>query len=213
MTHSVGWWFRELPEPKGLLPPRPTYAGSVPDSGQERLLVDVLSRAQAEGALGQRPIADVIQHARSFVDALPSDVTTVMDIGSGAGVPGLIIALDRPTVQLTLVDRRAKRVDALRRAIAVLEWGDRVVAHEGDVNQLSRDPAWEGTQDAVVARGFGEPARTLPLARQLVRVGGWLVISEPPPERGSRWDPAWVASLGLSSPERCGAVVRFHVEQ
>ncbi|MGA1699054.1 MAG: RsmG family class I SAM-dependent methyltransferase, partial [Ilumatobacteraceae bacterium] len=110
----------------------------MPDSGQERLLVDVLSRAQAEGALGQRPIADVIQHARSFVDALPSDVTTVMDIGSGAGVPGLIIALDRPTVQLTLVDRRAKRVDALRRAIAVLEWGDRVVAHEGDVNQLSR---------------------------------------------------------------------------
>lgn len=179
----------------------------------EVLLTSILERAQVEGALGARPIAEVIQHARSFVDAIPNDVHSVTDLGSGAGIPGLVVALDRPLLTVTLVDRRAKRVDALRRAIRALGWERRVVAIEADADSLSRDPAWAGTQDVVVARGFGEPAVTLPIAGRLVRPGGWVVISEPPPEMGSRWETDWVHSLGMNTPERRGAVVRFHVEQ
>jgi hypothetical protein len=66
--------------------------------------------------------------------------------------------------------------------------------------------------DVVVARGFADPAITLPIAARLARSGGWVIISEPPPEHGSSWDRDWVHSLGVGMPERQGQVVRFHVE-
>lgn len=179
----------------------------------EAVLSDILHRAQVEGALGARPIADVLAHARGFVAALETDVASVLDLGSGAGVPGLVIALDRPLMRVTLVDRRTTRVDALRRAVTVLGWTDRVHAVEVDAEQLSNDPSQQGRYDAVVARGFAEPMSTLRIAARLARVGGWVVISEPPPDQASRWETEWVRSLGLSAPERCGPVVRFHVEQ
>ena len=94
----------------------------------EVTLTAILQRAQAQGVLGARPIAEVLAHARGFVAALPDDAVSVVDLGSGAGIPGLVIALDRPTLRVTLVDRRASRVDTLQRAIIALGWADRVVA-------------------------------------------------------------------------------------
>ena len=179
----------------------------------EVTLTAILQRAQAQGVLGARPIAEVLAHARGFVAALPDDAVSVVDLGSGAGIPGLIIALDRPSLRVTLVDRRASRVDTLRRAIIALGWADRVVAVESDAEVMSRDPAFQGTFDVVVARGFADPAITLPIAARLARNGGSVIISEPPPEHGSRWDLEWVHSLGVGMPERQGQVVRFHVEQ
>lgn len=175
-------------------------------------LVAVLERAQYEGALGSRPIPEVIDHARAFVAALPQGLQHVVDLGSGAGIPGLVLALDRPELHLTLIDRRAKRVDALRRATVALGWTDRVTVAEADVFQLTSDPAWVHRCDAAVARGFGPPEETLRGAAALVRQGGWVVISEPPDTTPSRWDPAWLERNGVGTPERLGAVVRFHVE-
>jgi 16S rRNA G527 N7-methylase RsmG len=115
-------------------------------------------------------------------------------------------------LRVTLVDRRASRVDTLQRAITALGWADRVVAVESDADVMSRDTAFQGTFDVVVARGFADPVITLPIAARLARSGGWVIISEPPPEHGSRWDRDWVQSLGVGMPERRGQVVRFHVE-
>ena len=178
----------------------------------EAALTAILQRAQAQGVLGARPIAEVLSHSRSFVAAIPDDAVSVVDLGSGAGIPGLVIALDRPTTRVTLVDRRTSRVDTLQRAIIALGWAERVVAVEFDAEVLSRDPAHQGGYDVVVARGFGDPAITLPIAARLARKGGWVIISEPPPDHGSRWDRDWVQSLGVGMPERLGQVVRFHVE-
>jgi 16S rRNA (guanine527-N7)-methyltransferase len=179
----------------------------------EQRLTAVLTRAQTEGALGTWPIAEVINHAREFVAALPDEVVSVLDLGTGAGVPGLIVALERPTVRVTLVDRRAKRIDALQRAIVGLGWADRVVALVAEATELTADPAWSHSQDAVVARGFGAPELTLGVAARLTRVGGWVVISEPPTDHPSRWDVTRCAAAGVGAPERLGRVVRFHVEQ
>lgn len=175
-------------------------------------LVAVLERAQTEGALGTRPIPEVISHARAFVAALPPEVENVVDLGSGAGIPGLVIALDRPEIRITLVDRRAKRVDALRRAVTALEWMARVNVLEADAHQLALDPARARLYDAAVARGFGPPRETLHVAASLVHPGGWVIISEPPDDVPSRWDPQWLTDSGAGAPERYGSVVRFHVE-
>jgi 16S rRNA (guanine527-N7)-methyltransferase len=159
-------------------------------------LVDALLDAQRLGFLGSRPIPEVIAHARGFVRALLACeddrvVESVLDLGSGGGVPGLIIAHDLPAVRLTLLDRRAKRTDALERLVRRLGWQDRITVACTDVTTFVPDEPF----DAVVARGFGPPAFTLTQATRFVRDGGPIVISEPP--EVDRWDDRVLAELGL----------------
>ncbi len=164
-------------------------------SGEPSLaLVDALLVAQRLGFLGSRPIPEVIAHARGFVRALEACdrvVESVLDLGSGGGVPGLIIAHDLPAVRLTLLDRRAKRTDALERLVHRLGWQDRITVACTDVTTFVPDDRF----DAVVARGFGPPEFTLAHAVRFVRDGGPIVISEPP--EVDRWDDRLLAELGL----------------
>ena len=174
-----------------------------------RSVREVLLEAQRIGALGPRPIDDVIAHARAFVDALPSSTRRVVDLGTGAGIPGLVIADARPDVRVVLVDRRAKRTDALAVAVAGLGWRGRVEVLCADADALARDPAHTASYDAVVSRGFGPHETTLRVSAQLAAPGGAIVISEPPDGEPNRWRPELVAELHLDGPERLGPVARF----
>lgn len=156
-------------------------------------LLAVLEDAQRLGFLGSRPITETVEHARGFVRALEqrTSITSVLDLGSGAGVPGLVIAHDLPTMHVTLLDRRARRTDALERAVRRLGWQSRVSVVCEDVVSFGPDASF----DAVVARGFGPPAVTLTAAARLVRPGQPIVISEPPD--GDRWEDELLERLGL----------------
>lgn len=199
----------------------------------DHALHDALAASQRSGFLGDRPIDQVIEHAREFVRALdglervpgesasettmsPGDsqndasvradpVPAVLDLGSGGGVPGLVIANDRPDLMMTLLDRRAKRTDFLARVVSRLGWTDRVTVVCADVDAFTPPRPF----DAVVARGFGPPERTLAVASGLVRAGGRLVISEPPD--ADRWSTTLLDQLGverLSPPGASMAVFR-----
>jgi 16S rRNA (guanine527-N7)-methyltransferase len=152
----------------------------------------VLEESQRLGFLGDRDISEVIEHARAFVDALDGIRGTVADLGSGGGVPGLVIAHDRPDLTMMLVDRRSKRTDFLDRMVRRLRWNDRVTVICSDVEDFI---ATAPTIDAAVARGFGPPEVTLNVASRLVRAGGRVVISEPP--QGERWPKELIAELGV----------------
>lgn len=163
-------------------------------------LTAVLVESQRLGFLGRRPITEVIAHARGFVTALArvgrgkSDPPPhVVDLGAGGGVPGLVIAHDRPDLELTLLDRRTKRTDFLERAVRKLGWTDRVTVSSTDAAAFAASRP--STFDAVVARGFGPPERTIGYAGRLVRPGGIIVISEPPTR--NRWDAAMLRDLGV----------------
>lgn len=174
-----------------------------------RSVRDVLVDAQRIGALGPRPIDDVIAHARAFVDALPPGAQRVIDLGSGAGVPGLVVAEALPQASFVLVDRRSKRTDALSIAVAALGWRQRVSVICADVETVAFDPQHAGSYDAAISRGFGPHETTLRLSADLVHPGGVVVISEPPEGEPSRWRPELVGDLGLEGPERLGPVARF----
>lgn len=103
-----------------------------------------------------------------------------VDIGSGAGFPGLTLAMARPDLAVTLVESERRKADWLRRA-AVDCPNVRVVA---DRSEHLAATEREGYPLATL-RAVGAPAICLELAAPLVAVGGAIVLW-----RGSDADPA-----------------------
>lgn len=160
-------------------------------------LIDALGDAQRIGMLGDRPLDEVIDHSLPYADLIPASATTVVDLGSGGGDPGLIIAMARPDLRVTLVDRRSKRTDLLVRLVGRLRLQDRVDVIEADVADLNR--RYPGrTWDVVTSRGFGPPAYTAEHAAPLLSHGGMLLVTEPPESDGSRWLDPVVTATGLT---------------
>jgi 16S rRNA (guanine527-N7)-methyltransferase len=178
------------------------------DTPLDAALSAALSSIQARGAIGEASIERAIEHALHYVRRLPADVARVADLGSGGGLPGLVIAVHRPTVQLTLVERRHTRADLLRRAILSLGVEGHVSVVADDVAALiRRSPA---SFDAVTARSFAAPEITARCAAALVRPGGLLIVSEPPEDDPSRWPETLLGELGWVDDGRDGPVRVFH---
>lgn len=175
-------------------------------------LEPVLRAAQRIGALSDAPVGQIITHALWFAKAIPDTARRVVDLGSGAGVPGLIVAFERPELELVLVDRRSGRTDSLTRSVLALGLAEHVEVKCSEIGDLTRDAKFYKQFDAAISRGLGPPLQTLRLSRDLVRTGGVIIISEPPPTTQSRWNPEEVADLGLSAPVRLGSVALFHVK-
>lgn len=126
----------------------------------------------------------------------PSAAGTLADIGSGAGVPGLILAEELPELAVTLVERREGRASWLEEASGLLHReGVRVEVCCADVYDLAHGED-RGRYDVVTARAFGGPVATAELGGALVAVGGVLVVSEPP-DQPHRWEAVDLAGLGL----------------
>lgn len=102
----------------------------------------------------------------------------VLDLGTGAGVPGVPLAICAPDLQLTLLDRTEKKITFLRHIIPRLglqncyPYCNTAEAYGG---QLSADERF----DIVVARGVGRVNVMLRLAAPLLRPGGALVLRKP----------------------------------
>ena len=174
--------------------------------------IEVLRESQRLGFLGARPVEQAAEHAAAFATALGGLTAgaRLIDLGSGGGLPGLVLAELLPSCSILLVDRRQKRTDFLQRAVRRLGF-EHVEVREGDVAAIASavESRLEPPFDAVTARGFGPPEATLRIARRLIGEGGTIVISEPP--SGERWDQRLLDDLDLTS-ERVGPVRVFHVK-
>jgi 16S rRNA (guanine527-N7)-methyltransferase len=158
-------------------------------------LLDTLEESRRLGFLGPGPIEDHIAHARAFLALLPAG--RIVDLGSGGGLPGLVLARARPDCELVLLDANQRRTQFLEEAVAELGLGERVfvVAERAEVVGRSEH---RGRAAAVVARSFGAPPVTAECAAPLLAPGGLLIVSEPPADTpGERWPPAELAALGM----------------
>ena len=173
-------------------------------------LLGVLEEARGWGFLGPGPVDAHVAHAQGFAAAVPVAPDAAVDLGTGGGVPGLVLALGWPGSRWVLVESQQRRAAFLTEAVGRLDLGDRVAVFHGRAEELGRMPEHRSQAALVTARSFGPPAVTAECAAPLLRVGGILVVSEPPHE-GPRWDHAGLARLGLGSLAFVEAGARFAV--
>jgi 16S rRNA (guanine527-N7)-methyltransferase len=176
-------------------------------SGADELVGRHLADARRRGFLGPGPIVRHIEHSHAFSSVLSGLLDPckrrVADLGSGAGIPGLIVALDMPSAEVSLIEAGLGRVEALRSTIRACGLAGRVDVVHGRAETVGRDERYRGTFDAVVARSFSRPAVTAECAAPLLRSGGLLVVSEPPKPAGhgegpsNRWAAERLGELGL----------------
>jgi 16S rRNA (guanine527-N7)-methyltransferase len=149
----------------------------------------VLLAAREAGFLGPGPIDRHLLHAEGFVDLARAQVPAVahpriLDLGSGGGLPGLVVAEQWPAARLVLLEANQRRAQFLERAVTTCGLGDRVEVVQERAEIAGRDAAYRETFDGVVVRSFGPPAVVAECAAPLLLVGGWLIVSEPPIEGG-----------------------------
>ena len=112
--------------------------------------------------------------SRHFVEsiccarALPAGIATLLDFGSGAGFPGIPIALCRPEIRVTLAESQGKKAAFLQEAVRVL--GISASVHAQRVELLA------GPFDCVTMRAVDRMAQAVKTAARLVRSGGWLAL-------------------------------------
>jgi 16S rRNA (guanine527-N7)-methyltransferase len=168
-----------------------------------RRLTVQLEDARKRGILGPGPVEMHLDHAEAMAAALSGDFRgRFLDLGSGAGVPGLILLALWPAATGVLLDARQRRCSFLEAAVEGLGLSDRVAVACGRAEELARQRDFRGAFDLVVARGFGPPATTAECAVGFLGAGGRLMVSEPPGEADpKRWPAAGLAELGLLGPE------------
>jgi len=164
-------------------------------------LLDVLEEARARGFLGPGPIDAHVRHARALAGFAGAAPESFLDLGSGGGVPGLVLAEEWPEARGILLEARARRCAFLDDAVTVLGLEGRLAVACGRAEELARDPALRASVDLVVARSFAPPAVTAECAVGFLRPAGRLLVAEPPDGEGERWPPERLAGLGLTGPQ------------
>ena len=98
----------------------------------------------------------------------------VLDVGSGAGFPGVPLKIAFPGVRMELLEATGKKATFLRGLVAELGLED-VAVHHGRAEDLGREASLRGAFDAVLARGLAKLATLAELSLPFLRVGGALV--------------------------------------
>jgi 16S rRNA (guanine527-N7)-methyltransferase len=128
-------------------------------------------------------LGSIVLDSFAFLEPLPREARKIADVGSGAGVPGIPMAIVRPDLELTLVEIRRRRVSFLSTVVRELGLPNVEVAPtrvEGLA--ITRSEHF----DAVVMRCAGSPRSVLPYAFAILRETGVVVMAA---KRDSRPDP------------------------
>lgn len=160
------------------------------DAGQVEKLLDYLALLHKwNGVYNLTAVRDpaqmVTQHLLDSLTALPAfeDAKRVLDVGAGGGLPGMVLAIARPDVQVSMIDTVQKKTAFLTQVKAELGLGN-VTVHSGRVEQLVDTEQF----DVITSRAFAELADFVSLSHHLLAPGGQFIAMkgvEPTEEIGN----------------------------
>jgi 16S rRNA (guanine527-N7)-methyltransferase len=164
----------------------------IPESGIERLeayagLIEKWNRVYNLTAIREREKI-VTHHLLDSLSILPHvNAGRMADVGSGAGLPGIPVAIARPDWQVTLIESNQKKAAFLRQAVIELGLGNAAVVAER-VESIENSPF-----DLIVSRAFSEIGEFLLGSRTLCERGGrFAAMKGQYPEKELAQLPEWV---------------------
>ncbi len=165
----------------------PTPSGGASHFGEdiwgklEAFATLLVQEGELRGLIGPRELSRLwtrhLLNSTAISEFVP-DKASVIDVGSGAGFPGVVLAIIRPDVKVVLIDSMERRCDWLndvKRAIDL----DNVLVRRGRSEQFFNDYSC----DIVTARAVAVLKKLLPWTMPLLKPGGSLVAL-----KGSRVD-------------------------
>jgi 16S rRNA (guanine527-N7)-methyltransferase len=153
---------------------------------QFQLYLDLLVRwNRAQRLTGLRSPAAIVQQlfqdSLLFLACIPAGELKVADIGAGAGIPGVPLAIARAEISMTLIESKRKRVSFLRAVQRELQ-AENLTVIEGRAESISSEARLEGSFDVVVSRAVGPLPELLSLGMRYLKEHGLVVVSGPPSE-------------------------------
>lgn len=144
-----------------------------------RLLLEANARLNLTRVVEPDAVARLhLLDALAALPLVPASVERACDLGSGGGVPGIVLAIARPDVRWTLVDSVGKKATALRGFVDALGLANvEVLAERAEI--LGRGPSRESF-DLVTARACAALPVLAEYALPLLRVGGRLIAWKGP---------------------------------
>jgi len=142
-----------------------------------------LTAARSVGELVDLMLADALVLSKHVPEG-----ARVVDVGAGAGAPGLALGILRPDLAVTLVEPLAKRTAFLRTVLAAIDRTDVTV-----LGQKGEPLAQAGTAfDVAISRATLGPPAWLALGAQLVKPGGdvWVLLAKEPAPAGGAMEQA-----------------------
>jgi 16S rRNA (guanine527-N7)-methyltransferase len=149
--------------------PRETMAGL------ERFAAMVLDEMPRQNLIAASTAEHIwnrhILDSAQLVTLAPAEFGSWIDLGSGAGFPGVVVALMCPGARVTLVESRRKRIDFLGAAAESLGLADRVTIAGQRLETLDARP-----HDVISARAFAPLDRLLALAHRFSQLGTYWLL-------------------------------------
>ena len=141
------------------------------ERGREAGKEEGFAEGELRGLVGPRELPRLwtrhLANSAAVVDFLPRR-GAVADVGSGAGFPGVVIALLRPDLEVTLIEPMERRIDWLTDVVAELDLANAVV-------RRARAQEVRDRFDAVTARAVAGLPRLVRITAPLLRPGGRLL--------------------------------------
>lgn len=178
-------------------------------SAEDRLrLAEVFGQAQKRGWIGRQTIDLYIDHSLGFAAVVDGTPSLAVDLGSGGGLPALVLAAVWPQSRWTLVESSLRRAAFLEQQCASIGWSGRIVVRHDTAQNLGRQEQHCDKADLVTARSFGSSSLVMEMAASLLRLGGQLVVSAAPD--AAPWAAESLAALGMGPDRLTRSPPRFH---
>lgn len=136
----------------------------------------------------------------SLLSVYDTPQTTLLDIGSGAGFPGLVLKIARPAWRITSLEATGKKITFQNHIIDSLHL-DGIETIHGRAEEFAQQASYRGHFDLVTARAVAALPTLLEYASPYCKIGGWIVL----PKKG---DIAVELAQGIRAATQLGAILK-----